>query len=217
MSASLFYLSCRSQEVGESNASCLWSLHLLKRQKSKLQGNLKTTQNRHNPPPLQHSLFEKQSANNKWGNDYEKEEFITQETQTWVMTFTCIQVVTCIPSRVKVFQILSEENSFLPPRKEASLVILQLQLIHRMWWSQPSVVALKTLPSSKVLFSVYNTPVLCPPPPSGLPLPPGSFWSQPPLNPFISHQSLPILAWLSSKRCFYQLLAPWDSFSAHHQ
>lgn len=51
MSASLFYLSCRSQEVGESNASCLWSLHLLKRQKSKRQGNLKTTQHRHNPPP----------------------------------------------------------------------------------------------------------------------------------------------------------------------
>lgn len=137
MSASLFYLSCRSQEVGKSNASCLWSLHLLKRQKSKLQGNLKTTQNRHDPPPLQHSLFEKQSANNKWGNDYEKEEFITQETQTWVMTFTCIQVVTCIPSRVKVFQILSEENSFLPQRKDESLVILQLQLIHRKWWSQP--------------------------------------------------------------------------------
>lgn len=38
------------------------------------------------------------------------------------MTFTCIQVVTCIPSRVKVFQIISEENSFLPPKKRGKFV-----------------------------------------------------------------------------------------------
>lgn len=35
-------------------------------------------------------------------------------------------------------------------------------------------------------WSVFTTLlVLCPPPPPALPLPPGSFWSQPPFNPFI--------------------------------
>ena len=167
-SASLFYLSFRSQETGESKASCLWSLLLLKRQKSKWQGNLKTTQHTRNPrpPPLQQSLFEKQSANKQMKQPVRKGRSPhTRDPDTshdlHMHSGSCIK---CSPSTEwRSFRLYLKKRQSSPQEgwEEALSVIflIQLQLIHRMRWSQPSIMALKIHCLLKRFCPVFATPL----------------------------------------------------------
>lgn len=135
MSASLFYRSFRSQETGESNESCLRSLLLLQRQKSKWQGNLKTTQcTRNPPPPLQPSLFAKRSATQPRRQRVTKGPIHHTETQTWVITFTHSQV-----AALNVFQAQSKGPSDciwrkdFPPRKKGGALLVAFPRDHSDW------------------------------------------------------------------------------------
>lgn len=117
----------------------------------------------------------------KWDNSQGKKEFITLETQTWVMTFTCVQV-----AALNAFQAQSEGLLDLPEEKPCpsarrggrwhrpllgpDTIIVDTQCKIK----SAGITPLKMLCLlRKVLYSLYNTPVQWPQSPPGLPPPPG--------------------------------------------
>lgn len=180
-----------------------------KRQKSKRQGNLKTTHHIHNPPhPLQNSLFGKWSANEemrqlarKGGIHHTRDPDMSHDLHMYAGS--CIK---CFPStewrssasiRRKVFPLRKKRGKVTQTFLGPDTIIVDTQCETKL----AGITPLKMLwLLKKVLSRLYNTPVQWPQSPPALPLPPCSDWlKQPLLNPFIPHQYIPILVPLGQR------------------